>query len=528
MDDVAPVSSAPVSVIAADDLSLRYFFILQARWNSEQRAGAAPIGIDRIYGTLGGSQKAASYVDPLAAFYTDVTIPFTTRGQLPVVALTEPLSVLDSLAGRPVEINIQAINMHWGRNVANVAPLKTRAMFKDSITFFDSGHMVYAPALLLSEASNVMSAQHLTVLTSLVGTPGVTYHQDLDDIRAKVQFRFEGDADWKSLAEFMTQRLAGLCSASGMASVFDDLIKPSLEAAGWNRERCKTALAGIAKVTWEDLRSASIEVVGARRHSEIKAWCEAAKVHKISSGSGERAIAALGQNVLDAENQDEREVADSLSQAVMSNYDVLLIHPSLTVLYSPSSRSFDEMRDGIGGCPYVMLTNVILAYNEYMLNESAKLIDRIKRTSGGAKKASTPNDIRADLEMRGALFANQTWNVLPNIFRYPAERQMFDEVEKQRGLKRRAEEFDQFSRKLSELRQGHAELAEREQDRRINLLLLALGMFQISGIFIAALGLDVVKNGGYANWLWAGVGLSFLVALKYLAQAWWPRARRAV
>jgi hypothetical protein len=161
-----------------------------------------------------------------------------------------------------------------------------------------------------------------------------------------------------------------------------------------------------------------------------------------------------------------------------------------------------------------------------MLNESAKLIDRIKRTSGGAKKASTPNDIRADLEMRGALFANQTWNVLPNIFRYPAERQMFDEVEKQRGLKRRAEEFDQFSRKLSELRQGHAELAEREQDRRINLLLLALGMFQISGIFIAALSLDVIKDGGYAVWAWAGLGLSFLIAFRYLAQAWWPSWQR--
>lgn len=524
MNDVAPVSSAPVSVIAADDLSLRYFFILPARWNADRPAAAA-VGVDKIYGTIGSSQKASSYVDPLAAFYTDVTIPFTTRGQLPVVALTEPPSGSDTPVGRQVEIKIEGIDVHWGRNVAKVSPLSLRATFKDSITFFDSGHIVYAPALLLSEASNAMSAQHLTALTSLVGTPGVTYHQGLDDIRAKIQFRFEGGTAWKSLADFIAQRIADLCNAAGKANVFEDLMKPSLEAAGWTRDRCKTAFAQIAKVTWDDLRSASIEVVGARRHDEIEAWCTAAKKKRISSGSGERAIAALGQNVLDADNQDEREVADSLSQAVMSNYDVLLIHPSLTVLYSRISRSFAEMRDDIGGCPYVMLTNVVLAYNEYMLNKSAKLIDDIKRTSGGANTASTLKDVRADLRMREDLFANQTWSVLPNIFRYPAERQMFDEVEKQRGLKRRADEFDQFSRKLSELRQGHAELAEREQDRRINLLLLALGMFQISGIFIAALSLDVVKDGGYANWVWAGLGVSFLIAFRYLVQAWWPRAR---
>ena len=210
----------------------------------------------------------------------------------------------------------------------------------------------------------------------------------------------------------------------------------------------------------------------------------------------------------------------------MSDEHALLVHPKLSVLYSRESRSFTEMCDAIGGCPYVMLTNVALAYNEYMLDQSAELIDQIKRGSRdpqralGATKAIT---LQEDLKKREQLFINLTLNLLPNIFRYPAEKEMFDRVEEQRGLTQRIAGFERFTRRLYELRQSDADLAEREGTRVINRWLLVLGIFQVTGLFLAALALDEFKNGAFRDALWAGFGLFSVAGLVVAATALWRR-----
>jgi hypothetical protein len=542
MSDTSPnLVAAGTSIVAAEHIALRYLFISPGRWNDGGSASVPPIGLNSVYGEIERLPDAAKYVDPLASFYADVTIPFTTRRQLPVVALTERLAKDDGPKRPSVDVEIGTIKMQWERGIIEVPPAKIPALFSDCMTFFDSGHVVYAPAFLLqypwatlgaaASGSHDASAQQVTALTSLVGSPALGYHRDLERIRSQIRFKIAGEeSSGQDLLAFINRRLAFLSSGKNRASVFADLVEPALKAAGWNDAQRANAYRGISSMTWGGLRSASLEIVGATRHHEIVRWCRAAETGTITVGIGERAIAALGQNVLDVTNQDELEVVDSLSQAIVSDEHALLIHPKLTVLYSRKSRSFTEMCDAIGGCPYVMLTNVVLTYNEYLLDQSAELIDQTKQTirnywlGSGSSKAKA---LREDLKAREQLFMNQILNVLPNIFRYPGEREMFDKVEQQRGLKQRAEGFERFTRNLYELRQSDADLTEREDNGRTNRLLLALGILQMSGLFLAALGVDEFRNASSTNLggdairvaLWGAFALFFLVGFVVAATA---------
>jgi len=546
MNDTAPnLTGADGSIIAAEHVALRYLFVSAGRWNGDGSAGSDPrLSLTHVHTEIERSPAAAKYVDPLTSFYADVTIPFTTRRQLPVVALTEPLR-MDGAAGHPpVEIEIGTIETAWEGHTATVSPVRILAEFEDSVTFFDSGHIVYAPAFVLqnpwgrdgasASTSQESRAQHMSALTSLVGSPGVSYHQGLDSIRSKILFKFDGEEGGQDLLAFINRRLAFLCDQRNTTNVFADLINPVLKAAGWNDVHRAKARAGISNLTWTDLRSASVEIVGAMRHADIVGWCRTAKAGKMAVGVGERAIAALGQNVLDVHNQDEHEVIDSLSQAIVSDEHVLLVHPKLAVLYSRKSRSFTEMCGAIGGCPYVMLTNIVLTYNEYLLDQSARLIDQIKQTIRNprwaiARGTSSAKAEREDLAARVQLFENHTLNVLPNIFRYPAERTMFEEIVNQRGLSQRATGIERFTRNLYELRKDFVDLAEREGTRRTNRLLMALGILQVSGLFLAVLGLDELKSASASGIvpdaarlaLWGIFAFSLVVGTVVAARAFW-------
>lgn len=524
------VEQAGRALLSGAQIAVRYLTIPGANWFGDGRSEHPRSGLDIIQDRIVQSPEAERYVSPLASFYVDVTIPFTRRRRLPVAALVE----LEAAQAPLVHIDIGSIETVWEGRTISLPPLSITAEMRDAVAFFESGHIVYAPAFVLAaDRAGGPGTLPLSALTSLVGSSSAGYGQGLDDIRSRIAFRQPGEDAGIDLVQFVNRRMARLVDEHASGNVFADLVRPALVRAGWNERARSKARAAVSEMKWADFKSASIEVVGAERHPQVLATCRAAAAPSATLQIGPEglALAALGQNVLDASNQDDREVLDSLSQAVVAGDEVLLIHPKLTVRFSSKARSFTEMRDHCGGCPYFMLTNMVLAYNEHLVRQSAKLVDGIQQAlrhkGSAALSGAGGRDVREDLNARVQLFENQTLHGLPNIFRYPAERVMFDQIVRQRGLAQRSEGIERFTRALYELRKDFTDLAEREGTRRTNRLLMALGILQVSSLFLSGLGLDLDKvlPGGMSSGqvrigLWALLALSlaggFLVALSAL------------
>jgi hypothetical protein len=521
---------AGIAILREGKIALRYLAVPVAHWFGS--AGGHPkSGLDILHDRLARSPEARRYVTPLTSFYADVTIPFTRRRRLPLAAMIE-VDAGDTEKVRHVQIKIDRIETLWENHTSSLPPLSIAAEMRDAIALFESGHVVYAPAFVLKETNgdaggNATSALHLSALTSLVGSSSGGYGQNLDAIRTRIKFMYCGESEGIELVQFVNKRLATLVSETSKNNLFSDLVRPALIDAGWSARDRADAQTAMAQMKWADFKSASIEIVGSERHTQIIATCRSAATTTadLRVGAEERALAALGQNVLDVDNQDDHEVLDSLSQAVVTGDEALLIHPKLTVRFSSKARSFEEMRDRCGGCPYFMLTNMVLTYNEHLVDQSAKFIDQIQqalRQSGSAaiSSASDRRGTRDDLAARVQLFENQTLHSLPNIFRYPTERMMFDQIVRQRGLGQRSEGIGRFTRALYELRKDFTDLAEREGTKRTNRLLMALGIFQVSGLFLAGLGLDLEKMvsapalaGQIRLAMWALFALSLAIGL---------------
>jgi hypothetical protein len=130
-----PVTSG-ASIVAAEHVALRFLFISPRRWNDGGTdASKLLLGLNEVHREIERSQVAAKYVSSIASFYADVTIPFTTRRQLPVIALTERLAKDGGPGHPPIEVEIGPIKMEWDRGIVEVSPARIPALFSDCMVF---------------------------------------------------------------------------------------------------------------------------------------------------------------------------------------------------------------------------------------------------------------------------------------------------------------------------------------------------------------------------------------------------------
>ena len=282
-----------------------------------------------------------------------------------------------------VEVEIGEMTTVWEDRTIAIPPARIPALFTDVLTLFDSGHVMYAPAFVLHIANTALTqvtpqgedriAKLISALTSLVDSSGASQSRELEELRSKITFKLQGETQGLDLLAFLRRRLAAVRDDRQPGNLFSDLLRsiPKSALGRGHRKQQAPAVDGIAELGWHTLQSASVEVVGADRYADVARWCAAAReaarpeaqAKTMTVSHAERAFAALAQNVLDVDNQDEQEVIDSLSQSVATAEDVLVIHPKLTTRYSRVARPYTQMRDTLGGCPYFLLTNVAIAYN---------------------------------------------------------------------------------------------------------------------------------------------------------------------
>jgi hypothetical protein len=404
---------------------------------------------------------------------------------------------------------------------------------------FESGHLFYVLSLIpRSTSATPINEYHVITLQKLVNPT-----EETEALRDAVRLRC-ADGQLRTVVDFIQWRLSRLSTSPGPTNAVRDIL-PSILLKN----------EGLPTFTWTDLKSLLIAIEDKELFelinggvSEAPAPGMPARPHMpVGTDAGTRrrlALAGMVQGIADFPFQDSSELEDSLQPIVHQSDVVVFTHPKFLIEVGPVWRSLADMRRSIGTCPYVLLTQLVLAYNQHLLEEVEGEIERLLYgVEGEPVRASVLGPltnlyenvdrgsfgiqaqlIKRNLARRLLIYRDLILSRLPNIFRYPRERKVFDEVSKAYALEER---FDSALRLLTyydELSDDIMGLGSLIADRRMNRLLLlisaisAFGLLSVTNDLITLEGATAQGWGAVmiAIWLLAAFGLVVFAALKFV------------
>ena len=449
------------------------------------------------------------------------------------------------------------------------------AEMTDLVALFDSGHLVYSIAFLLRLPADLLrcnsafekadrGALSLVALTSLVGTAGASLYARQGDVRERVRFGIVGETalgldefiqcrlsdllfekegtpsglrGWKAPAK----RIAGLLRTQSVretrrprksGTIFADVLRPVLQRARWTEAQLQQARREVTRIGWNDLVGSSIEVIGETPYERVSACIDSAreKGSRFEASSYTKALAGIAQNVLDLRNQDEHEVTDFLIEAFDSSDHTLFVNPRCTTRFSKRSRAFEELQGRLDGCPYFYLTNIIMVYREFVLEQIARLVDemalQLRQVGAGtgtnvsrhrskgilAPLFKLPDHLERTTDrllLREQLFVNRSLRDVPNVFRYPTEKDMFEQITRLHGFDRRLEGFEKFLKDYDFIASERASLSRETTAELANRFLLTISLLQVLGVAMTAA--DMKDKLGANSWMI--IGALFVAAL---------------
>lgn len=454
--------------------------------------------------------------------------------------------------------------------------------FIDSITVFPSGHLCYRAGFFLPKQALVRPGL-LIAMQSLLSSAGLSDEALLNRFRASIEFQTvdaPASAESKDLRGYLHDRLQELLgdTQSILRIVLESItpdISQNLERLTKKRWRCDIAGERF-KLEWGHFRSVYTELIGLERHDRI-----AKSVRTLTLGNDDRFIrlvAGLAQNVLAFDVQGEAEVIDSLRALVPppksesnvqneSNH-VIFAAPGRFLACVKHSRSFMGMLDRFGGCPYRFLAFTSCAYNDLLLDEAAnrlRLLLAPSHVPGAAARRSPVRRLRTlkatSLGERQGLLASLlgsagsddfltlddqfdsdyslTVHVLPNLFRYEEEREVFRAYGELSDWSARSARVQQLSELVRDARSELQDEHTKRFEGVITLLLGGIGAVQGAGVFALlwthfGYNDDLTKSlltAGDHRWLvYVGIALALLldalfVLAVYLLYAAWRRRR---
>lgn len=221
------------------------------------------------------------------------------------------------------------------------------------------------------------------------------------------------------------------------------------------------------------------------------------------------AIAGLATGVPDFPYQDDSEVHDSTRTAARSIEAALYTHPRFMLEIGKSWRSFQEGRDDIGTCPYLLMTWLVTVHDEETVSDMERMLeDMIYDPDGKRAKLSKKERSRAEpladvmrlmrsasspwgqntgvqernLERRLELFRWESIHRCGNMFRYPKEKAALAAVRAAMGTDDRFSEVHATLDRFESLVEDVESLASSYSERRTNRLLGALAVLGLVSI----------------------------------------------
>jgi len=174
-----------------------------------------------------------------------------------------------------------------------------------------------------------------------------------------------------------------------------------------------------------------------------------------STPSPEAVVAGgLIQGLFDFAEIDGDELADVFKEVHLEEELISCFHKGTLLVVSSTDRAFsaEKVRQDVGLSPYLLVPHAVLTHNEFWLQKAIATLDGVGRTQ-------KPR-LRQLARARGDVAETLAVRLIPNLFHYDEEQQLFD-----RGRRHRAQ--DQHHRTVERrLAAVEAELASRHNALR--------------------------------------------------------------
>lgn len=432
--------------------------------------------------------KAArtALIDPVASFLDDIIAPAFRTDTMPLLFLAQndpaAASVLELTWPQSLTYRAEGSDAAVPGLDALVPPLRLSCC--DSFALFGSGHLAYSLVLGTAvESGRAMSEIDLLLLQKFADmTEGVSAGSggDMIPLMDVNCFSLDGGAP-ETLLGCVQRRLGMLNQGSAGAALRRLFDAAGIKADSWSPE----------KWTGEAICGGFVHIDGVTLPVD-------------SDGEAGAVLAGLCQNILDFGQQDASEMADSLKPIFDTSEQLeVFAHSRLLHEFSLHSRSFSKMAGVLGACPYLMLTHLVLVYDERLLSEAEVLLNELvygraaARPAGNAslrvqplqplfvllEKAgwSASQPFADSLRARLNVFRELEFPYINNIFRYQTEQGIFAAADAMRGLSSRHKRFrDVLEQYENAVRDIH-DYGDVTSQRRIGLILFGLSLLSLLG-----------------------------------------------
>lgn len=443
-------------------------------------------------------------VQPTQSFFSDILsneIPLQRR---PLIIACEPE---DDAASRRITLVRPAQFRYFaeGRDVVVENDGKELAFeYRDVFALFESGHVFYVLSLIPDgQAPTAVNEYHIIALQKLANpTEETQYLRDALTLRCP-------DGRTRTIPEFIDWRHAQLAASTDKTpnAVRDILRKllskdERLPAFGW--DNLKSVLIALEDPGFFALALGDTQGPTPRPQQPARPHMPAGTSDEVAR---QLALAGIVQGVADFPFQDENEIEESVSPLVTQRAALVFAHPKFLIEVGPVWRSLTEMRRMIGSCPYVLLTHTVITYNQHILESVEYQLERLvydvhkgdpvrasalgylQKLVQGVEVGSFNKQkrmLKASLERRVEIYRDLVLSRLPNIFRYPRERDVFDRVSASYLLESRYNACLALLANYDALSGDVHELSRLITDRAMNTLLSVISAISVLGVLSVA------------------------------------------
>lgn len=514
-------------------------FVFVSRLTGREGHGVA-VRLERLRDRLKHDNEVyEKLIERPSSYFRDI-VNLAFESSLPLVTLVEPeinaATERSITMLRPALVTYVAEGVQTELHRLRSDDERTAFGFRDSFALFESGHLMYVLSLFPAGENEPPRDEYLLVQLEKLARPT----EGCEELRQHIRWVGPGSQGAVPLTGFIAARLASLARAprtEASPNAVRDVLVPHV----WHRRRFELEPESVP-FGWEQLKSVVIGIENEKLYLATRAL-----LGSKSEGDGDNettgqaisrllmanapapcpidrslsphvpaertpaerltlAVSGIVNGVIDFPFQDPAEVADSVQPFQEGNGFIMFQHPPVVVELATEWRSLRKELWSLGCCPYQLLSNLVLTYNETILVEANRHLE-VLQYSSERKRADDPVlarplghlaeilerfrvhrfrgplwYLRQHIRTRIDVFRDLLLRYIPNVFQYPAERTTYERVSELRGLGLRYERLREVLAGYETIVRDLFDVERTMAERRINWLLVVLAVLGLISV----------------------------------------------